>query len=149
MRKHRRRNKKQRNIIIISACSLLLIMTVGYAAMSTNLEINAKGNVIKKVSGAENLLDNAGVVDSGDGLYKDSYEENVYTYRGASPNNYVNFNNELWRIVSVNTSDNTIKIMRNEILKDRQFDTESARRDIEKYCNVISGEVTVHYMIVI
>lgn len=74
MRKHRRRNKKQRNIIIISACSLLLIMTVGYAAMSTNLEINAKGNVLKNASLGEDLVENVGTVTNGDGLYKDAYE---------------------------------------------------------------------------
>lgn len=124
--RHRsRRRNKQRKIIIGGVCSLLLIMTVGYAAMQTNLEIKAKGNVIKKATGGEALLDNVDVVTSGDGLYKDVYEENVYTYRGANPNNYVAFNDETWRIISVNTSDNTIKIMRNEILKDRQFSISS------------------------
>ena len=53
------------------------------------------------------------VVDKGDGLYADEYEEGKYTYKGANPNNYVTFNNEEagWRIISIN-SDGTIKIMR-------------------------------------
>ena len=53
------------------------------------------------------------VVNSGDGLYADEYEEGKYTYKGANPNNYVTFNNEEagWRIISIN-SDGTIKIMR-------------------------------------
>ena len=53
------------------------------------------------------------VVNSGDGLYADEYEEGKYTYKGANPNNYVTFNNETagWRIISIN-SDGTIKIMR-------------------------------------
>ena len=138
MRKHRRRNKKQRNIIIISACSLLLIMTVGYAAMSTNLEINAKGNVLKNASLGEDLVENVGTVTNGDGLYKDAYEENVYTYRGSNPNNYVNFNNELWRIISVNTNDNTIKIIRNEILENRAFDKGERYQGSNGYCNHLS-----------
>ena len=46
----RNRGKKQSKIIITSICALLLIMTVGYAAMQTNLEINAKGNIIKESS---------------------------------------------------------------------------------------------------
>lgn len=117
-------------------CSLLLIMTVGYAAMQTNLEIKAKGNVVKKTTAGSDLVDMAGIVNSGDGLYKDVYEENVYTYRGTSPNNYVIFNDELWRIISVNTSDNTIKIIRNEILEDRAFDTASGRYQGDNgYCN--------------
>ena len=135
MRKHRRRNKKQRNIIIISACSLLLIMTVGYAAMSTNLEINAKGNVLKNASLGEDLVENVGTVTNGDGLYKDAYEENVYTYRGSNPNNYVNFNNELWRIISVNTNDNTIKIIRNESIGSFVYDSVMRRYNKDGYCS--------------
>lgn len=96
LRHRSRRRNKQRKVIIISICSLLLIMTVGYAAMQTNLEIKAKGNVIKKATAGSDLVDKAGVVTSGDGLYADSYESNVYTYRGANPNNYVTFNGETW-----------------------------------------------------
>ncbi len=136
MRRHRsRRKNKQRKIIIISTCSILLLMTAGYAAMQTNIEINAKGNVIKKANLGSDLVESAGTVTSGDGLYADSYEENVYTYRGSNPNNYVTFNGERWRIISVNTSDNTIKIMRNGVLADRAFDTSSNGREDGQYCN--------------
>lgn len=54
--KTRRRNK-QRKIIIISVCDLLLIMTVGYVAMQTNLEIKAKGNIVSNPTGGEALLE--------------------------------------------------------------------------------------------
>ena len=40
------------------------------------------------------------VVTSGDGLYEDQYETGRYIYRGSEPNNYIQFNNELWRIVA-------------------------------------------------
>ena len=134
--KRNRKRKKLNNIMIISVCAVLLLMTAGYAAMQTSLGINAKGNVVKKATGGEALLDNVDIVTEGDGLYVDSYEENVYTYRGANPNNYVTFNGEQWRIISVNTSDNTIKIMRNAVLSDRQFDTESGRyQGRSGYCN--------------
>ena len=133
MRRHRnRRRNKQRKIIIISICSILLFMTAGYAAMNTNLEINVKGNVIKKITGGEQLLETVNIITNGDGLYKDTYEENIYTYRGENPNNYVTFNNELWRIISVNTRDNTIKIIRNEILEDKEYDVTNART--AEYC---------------
>ena len=122
MRRHRRRNKKQRNIIIISVCSLLLIMTVGYAAMQTNLSINTKGNIIKKASAGSDLIELAGIVTSGDGLYADTYEEGRYIYKGANPNNYITFSGETWRIISVE-SDNTIKIMRNESIGNIAFDS--------------------------
>ena len=112
--KTRRRNK-QRKIIIISACSLLLIMTVGYATMQTNLSIKAKGNVLQNTI---DITDN--IVDSGDGLYIDTYEEGRYVYKGANPNNYISFNNELWRIIS-KESDGTYKIIRNEVLEDSRI----------------------------
>jgi len=44
------------------------------------------------------------------------------TYSGANPNNYISFNNELWRIVKIN-SDGTVKIIRNEALPERAWDT--------------------------
>ena len=131
-----RRKNKQRKIIIGGVCSLLLIMTVGYAAMQTNLEIKAKGNVVKKATAGSDLVDQAGVVTSGDGLYADSYESNVYTYRGKNPNSYVTFNGESWRIISANTSDNTIKIIRSSVLSDREYDNDNGRYSSSGYCNI-------------
>ena len=55
------------------------------------------------------------VVTSGDGLYEDQYEDGRYIYRGSEPNNYIQFNNELWRIIAKET-DGTYKIIRDEIL---------------------------------
>lgn len=76
MKKRRvRKNSKQRNIILLSVLSLLFIMTVGYAAFNTSLNINATGN-IKNYNAAWQLKKN--VVNSGDGLYADVYEENRY-----------------------------------------------------------------------
>ena len=61
-------------------------------------------------------------VTEGDGLYADEYEVGKYTYKGANPNNYITFNNETWRIISI-SSDGTLKIMRNESIENRAFDT--------------------------
>ena len=61
-------------------------------------------------------------VTEGDGLYADEYEVGKYTYKGANPNNYITFNNETWRIISI-ISDGTLKIMRNESIENRAFDT--------------------------
>ena len=58
---------------------------------------------------------NVELVSSGDGLYEDQYENGRYIYRGQSPNNYVQFNNELWRIIAKET-DGTYKIIRDEVL---------------------------------
>ena len=58
---------------------------------------------------------NVEVVASGDGLYEDQYETGRYIYRGSNPDNYIQFNNELWRIVAKET-DGTYKIVRDELL---------------------------------
>ena len=73
------------------------------------------------------------VVTTGDGLYADTYEEGRYIYRGGTPNNYITFNNEEWRIVSVET-DNTLKIIKEERLPEvMSFDASNSRT--ASYCN--------------
>ena len=139
MRRYRsRRRNKQRRIIIVSICSLLLIMTAGYAAMQTNLSINAKGNVIENGMSAEAFIDSIPLVTEGDGLYADTYEEGRYIYRGSAPDNYVSFNGKVWRILSINTSNNTIKIVRSGILVEGQLYDGGSRFD-NGYCNVPYG----------
>ena len=62
-----------------------------------------------------------------EGLYEDDYESGRYIYEGVNPNNYIKFNNELWRIISFE-SDGTIKILRNEVLPEKMvFDIEGTR----------------------
>ncbi len=60
--------------------------------------------------------------DGADGLYQDEYESGRYFYKGANPNNYITFNNETWQILSVE-ADGRIKIVRNELLSGRAFDS--------------------------
>ena len=116
----RRKRRKQRKIIIISSLTLLFIMTVGYAAFQTNINITAKGNILEKGITINELK--AKVTTSGDGLYKDIYETNRYIYRGANPDNYILFNNETWRIISIET-DNILKIMKKDSIGDKAFDS--------------------------
>ena len=75
------------------------------------------------------------LVSSGDGLYVDNYESERYIYRGQSPNNYVEFNNELWRIIAKET-DGTYKIIRDELLPETiAFDTVGYRSyENNTYC---------------
>ncbi len=127
----RRRRRKQRKIIIISSLTLLLIMTVGYAAFQTNINITAKGNILEKGITINELKNK--VTTSGDGLYKDTYETNRYIYRGANPDNYITFNNELWRIISIE-NDNTLKIIRNESIGNMPYDTDNRYQE-NGYCS--------------
>ena len=133
----RRKMKRQKQIIIISSLCLLLCLCVGYAAFNTQISLKAKGN-IKKVTAASKLRKLANA-KSGDGLFADSDENGRYIFKGADPNNYITFNDEEWRIISVEYDD-TIKIVRNASLEEKlPWDTENnldwSKSSLSKYLN--------------
>ncbi len=135
------RRKKQKKFLILGSLFLLLFLCVGYAAFSTQLSLRAKGN-IKPKKAADILKEN--VVESGDGLYKDIYEDGRYIYKGANPNNYITFNNEMWRIISVE-EDGSIKILRNESVTSSTWDEETCPiaynsiNNIDEFTSVINN----------
>ena len=105
------------------------------------LKINGIQNVNKVPTGADTLIKLTGNKDNS-GLYtithaKDSTlqigtNEDVteYRYRGASPKNYVTFNNEVWRIIGVFPTDdgtgnieNRIKIVRDKSVVNQYWNT--------------------------
>ena len=55
------------------------------------------------------------------GLKKDNTEDENIRYYGSDPNNYVRFNNELWRIIGV--FGNNVKLIRNEKLGELSWDS--------------------------
>ena len=128
----RRQMKKQKQIIIISSLCLLLCLCVGYAAFNTQLSIRAKGNILDN---SVDITDD--VVTEGDGLYEDIYEEGRYVYRGQDPDNYIMFNDELWRIIA-KEADGTYKIIKNDVLADRPYDNQD-RTESSTYCTSTSG----------
>lgn len=71
-RKTRREKRKQKKIIVISALSLLLLITVGYAAFSTNLSITAKGNIKDK----SRIIQSWDVTSQTD-FHSDFYKQNI------------------------------------------------------------------------
>ena len=77
------------------------------------------------------------LVESGDGLYEDSYEAGRLIYRGQNPDNYITFNGETWRIIAKET-DGTYKIIRNDVLADRAFDNQD-RTASSTYCTSTYG----------
>ncbi len=75
------------------------------------------------------------VVTSGDGLYVDKYTEGRYVYRGGNPNNFIKFNDELWRVISVET-DGTLKIIRaNHLGESMLFNTNNNNEEDGTYCD--------------
>ena len=75
-----------------------------------------------------------------DGIVEETHEATIqleantdYRYTGAYPNNYVSFNNELWRIIGVFPTDdgtgnteNRIKIIRNESIGKYSWDNKAS-----------------------
>ena len=111
--------------------------SVNVTSTTVNVTFTDSGSVVAKVSDGTNTASSSynvtvivditdNVVTSGDGLYEDEYEEGRYVYRGADPNNYIEFNNELWRIIS-KEADGTYKILRNETVTSMAFDSAGAR----------------------
>ena len=119
MRKLRRhRNKKQVHLAVGLIVFLLTIMTVGYAAFSTNITLNARGNVIAASNASFGGI-TVRTVQSGDGLYDNG--NNTYTYKGGNPNNYIMLGDEEYRIMAVETN-GTLKVIRNEKINDSVID---------------------------
>ena len=57
----------------------------------------------------------------GEGLKKDNTSDENIRYYGSNPDNYVSFNNELWRIIGV--FGNNVKLVRSEKLGDLSWDS--------------------------
>ena len=121
--------------IIVSGVAVYAAVTfpsneVSYSNTESGLNSNNVQGAIDELyetctaTAGDTILDSVDIVTSGDGLYKDEYEDGKYTYKGANPNNYITFNDEKagWRIVSIN-SDGTIKIMRINSIGNQFWDT--------------------------
>ena len=68
--------------------------TTGMSATNVQTAIDELYNTGFPPKAGDTILDNVDIVTSGDGLYKDEYEDGKYTYKGANPNNYITFNDE-------------------------------------------------------
>ena len=111
---------------------------------SYSFKFKVNVNTYDKTTGADTLMKLTDNKDSS-GLYtithaKDSTlqigtNEDIteYRYRGASPKNYVTFNNEVWRIIGIFPTDdgtgkieNRIKLIRNESIGNKYWDTSNS-----------------------
>ena len=125
-------------------------VTVSYNASTTSQPSNITSDLevtldYEQATGEEGPAGNTALIggntvsvaDSGDGLYADEYTSGRYVYRGSNPDNYIEFNGELWRIISKETN-GTYKILRNEVLPEKKaFDSVGARTT--GYCSNMSS----------
>lgn len=108
---------------------------------SASLEINSlQINSIIKTATNYILANNSVIEESNatNGLFKTNDTSNgleSYYYKGEVENNYVLFNNELWRIVRIN-EDGSIRIIRNDSFGiNHQFNTDSKLENSYDYLN--------------
>lgn len=89
------------------------------------------------------------IVIRGEGFYIDESVEEKYIYRGKNPNNYILFENVLWRIISI--SNDGIKIIRNSSIGNMAFDNKwsndweksSLKKYLEDYYSDSASDVTL------
>ncbi len=88
-----------------------------------------KSKLVSNYSGSNESFEGGVVAVNNDGnLYHETKSETIreYRYSGLTVNNYVTFNDEVWRIVGVFKDENGeehIKIVRNEVIKPADFPT--------------------------
>ena len=94
--------------------------------------VNFKRSGINAVEYLTKLQEND--INNINGLSIDDTADKNLRYTGATPNNYISFNNELWRIIGIfnvynndtNKTEKLIKIIRNESLGGYSWDTSSS-----------------------
>ena len=92
---------------------------------------------VKALEKASDIL-KKNVVTTGDGLYVDPTENERYIYKGGNPNNFIKFNDELWRIISVE-KDGSLKIIRANALDEKLPFNESSL-DKGSYCSKLRDD---------
>ena len=126
---------------------LLILVCVGYSSYALFSISKTSNNIIELevgemtklatetlISQTDNLNESGlyTIVHSADSTLQIGATESVteYRYRGASPKNYVTFNNETWRIIGVfptedenGNIENRIKLIRNESIGKNSWDT--------------------------
>lgn len=92
-RKTRRQKNKQKKIIVISVLSLLMVITVGYAAFQTNLTITAKGSIKEK----SRVIQAWNSTDQTD-FHSDYYKQNIVSVTFLDNANIPNDATESWNV---------------------------------------------------
>ena len=116
---------------------------------SITLPLNGKEYIEKLYSNELSRIEN--------GLKKDNTEDQNIRYYGSNPNNYVRFNNELWRIIGI--FGNNVKLIRSEKIGNLSWDSsessinsgwgvnEWSQSDLKNYLNTMyygGAEVTCY-----
>lgn len=112
MKKLRSRKMNRMNYFIFGFILLVFTLSIGYSILTTNLNFS-----ITATKNLPLILDDM----------MDRYGSQFYLYDGIYYNQgnniYIKFNSQTWQILSVDTSQNTIKIMSSTPTSPTQFNT--------------------------
>ena len=109
-------------------------------SLKINSEIKTATNYIL----ASNVINTD---DTSDGLYKMAdYDKVIYYYKGNVLNNYVSFNDELWRIVRIN-ADGSIRIVKNDNISENiRYNDEAKKDDSSDYfASNVKNKLSIYY----
>ena len=135
------------NSYFLLAVIFIILISIGYSSYALFSFTKTSSNVIEatvgdlRTTGADTLTkltnnqNNSGlytITHPADNTLQIGATESIteYRYRGASPKNYVTFNNEVWRIIGVFPTDdgtgkieNRIKIIKDQSIGNKYWDT--------------------------
>ena len=149
------------NSYFLFAIILIILVCIGYSSYALFSFTKTSNNVIEgtvgelKKSGVDTLIkltDNTNdsglytITHAADSTLQIGANESIteYRYRGASPKNYVTFNNETWRILGVFPTDdgtgnieNRVKIIRDQSIGNKSWDNGTTAYNYTKNDNLM------------
>ena len=127
--KNRRLNNKRKVVFLGIFAFITIFMSIGYSYLSEQLKLEATANLYA----SKNYLWYKLINDfSPSDLIETQYETGKYAFIGNVPNNYIQLDGDLWRIISIE-SDHTIKVIKNNGITTK-FDDSNNRTSASTYC---------------
>lgn len=132
---------KKRNIIVIVVVLMLGLYVINLSTSYSNNNLN-NNYLYDEILKNNSILDiNAEEVD---GLFYDN-DNNTYYFKGNVGNNYIVLNNELWRIVAIN-SDKSVKVIKSSgIESNKLFKFNEDYNDYEYKDSAVMDELLSWY----
>lgn len=136
--KKTRKNKRfsiKRLLLLSVIFSGSLLMASGYAILNQRIKLEAKVNLYASDRYLWKQIKENFLKETGTGFHE-SIESGKYVFIGNDEENYINIDNSLWRIISVE-QDHTIKIVKWDDNITKYFDETGNRTEQSTYCTTL------------
>ena len=129
MFRYRRLNYNKKILFFGIFAFIAVFMSIGYSYLREELKLEASANLYP----ARDYLWYKLINDfTPSDLVETQYETGKYAYIGSTPNNYIELDGSLWRIISIE-SDHTIKVIKNDGIATK-YDDNNNRTSTSTYC---------------